>query len=188
MESPARATWVRTWSSFCGCAIACATASSADPNSRSGPILDDAPADWPFRRRVSDAQDAREAVRDLKKRRIDFVKVRNDTPRDAFFAIADETLKLALPFAGHIRLAVTIDEGAASGIKSIEHLSSPGCSANVPASRIPTMPSAVDPVRQLAANTVCGRHRRSDSFAFCLTCSPANRCLTPNMPAIAFSS
>ncbi len=47
----------------------------------------------------------------------------NNTPRDAFFAVADETPKLGLPFAGHIPLAVTIDEGAASGIKSIEHLS-----------------------------------------------------------------
>ena len=88
-----------------------------------GPILDNAPADWPFRRRVTNAQDAREAVRDLKKRGVDFIKVHNNTPRDAFFAIADETPKLGLPFAGHIPLAVTIDEGAASGIKSIEHLS-----------------------------------------------------------------
>jgi hypothetical protein len=88
-----------------------------------GPILDNAPADWPFRRRVSNAQEAREAVRDLKKRGVDFIKVHNNTPRDAFFAIADETPKLGLPFAGHIPLAVTIDEGAASGIKSIEHLS-----------------------------------------------------------------
>jgi len=34
-----------------------------------GPILDDAPPDWPFRRRVSNAQDAREAVRDLNRRK-----------------------------------------------------------------------------------------------------------------------
>ena len=88
-----------------------------------GPILDNAPADWPFRRRVTNAQDAREAVRDLKKRGVDFIKVHNNTPRDAFFAIADETQNLGLPFVGHIPLAVTIDDGAASGIKSIEHLS-----------------------------------------------------------------
>jgi len=88
-----------------------------------GPILDNAPADWPFRRRVTNAQEAREAVRDLKKRGVDFIKVHNNTPRDAFFAIADETPKLGLSFAGHVPLAVTIDEAAASGIKSIEHLS-----------------------------------------------------------------
>jgi len=88
-----------------------------------GPILDNSPADWPFRRRVTNAQEAREAVRDLKKRGVDFIKVHNNTPRDAFFAIADEAPKLGLPFAGHVPLAVTIDEAAASGIKSIEHLS-----------------------------------------------------------------
>jgi imidazolonepropionase-like amidohydrolase len=88
-----------------------------------GPMLDNAPADWPFRRRVTNAQEAREAVRDLKRRGVDFIKVHNNTPRDAFFAIADEAPKVGLPFAGHVPLAVTIDEGAASGIKSIEHLS-----------------------------------------------------------------
>jgi imidazolonepropionase-like amidohydrolase len=88
-----------------------------------GPMLDNAPADWPFRRRVTNAQEAREAVRDLKKRGVDFIKVHNNTPRDVFFAIADEAPKLGLSFAGHVPLAVTIDEGAASGIKSIEHLS-----------------------------------------------------------------
>jgi hypothetical protein len=88
-----------------------------------GPILDNAPADWPFRRRVTNAQDAREAVRDLKKRGVDLIKVHNHTPRDAFFAIADEAPKLGLTFAGHIPLAVTIGEGAASGIQSIEHFS-----------------------------------------------------------------
>jgi imidazolonepropionase-like amidohydrolase len=88
-----------------------------------GPILDNAPADWPFRRRVTNAQEAREAVRDLKTRGVDLLKVHNNTPHDVFFAIADEAPKVGLSFAGHVPLAVTIDEGAASGIKSIEHLS-----------------------------------------------------------------
>ncbi len=88
-----------------------------------GPMLDNAPADWPFRRRVTNAQEAREAVRDLKKRGVDLIKIHNHTPRDVFFAIADEAPKLGLPFAGHVPLAVTIDEAAGSGIKSIEHFS-----------------------------------------------------------------
>lgn len=88
-----------------------------------GPMLDNAPADWPFRRRVTSAREAREAVRDLRKRGVDFIKVHNNTPREAFFAIADEAPKVGLPFAGHVPLAVTMDEGAASGITSIEHLS-----------------------------------------------------------------
>jgi imidazolonepropionase-like amidohydrolase len=87
-----------------------------------GPILDNAPADWPFRRRVTTAQDAREAVRDLKQRGADFIKVHTNTPRDAFLAIADETRRLGLPFAGHVPRAITIAESATSGIASIEHL------------------------------------------------------------------
>jgi hypothetical protein len=88
-----------------------------------GPILDNAPPDWPFRRPVANAREAREAVRDLKKSGVDLIKVHNHTPRDVFFAIADEAPRAGLPFAGHVPLAVTIAEGAASGIQSIEHLS-----------------------------------------------------------------
>jgi hypothetical protein len=88
-----------------------------------GPMLDNAPADWPFRRRVTNAQEAREAVRDLKRRGVDFIKVHNNTPREVFFAIAEEAPKLGLPFAGHIPFAVTIAEGASSGMRTIEHFS-----------------------------------------------------------------
>jgi imidazolonepropionase-like amidohydrolase len=59
----------------------------------------------------------------LKAAGVDFIKVHDHTPRDAFFAIADESARLGLPFAGHVPLAVKIDEAATSGMKSIEHLS-----------------------------------------------------------------
>lgn len=87
-----------------------------------GPILDDRPADWPFRRRVRNAKEARAAVRDLKRRGVDFIKVHDSTPRDAFFAIADETAKLGLPFAGHVPFDITVEEAADAGMRSIEHL------------------------------------------------------------------
>ena len=87
-----------------------------------GPILDDAPPDWPFRQRVTNATEARAAVRDLKKRGVDLIKVHTQTPRDAFFAIADEAPKAGLPLAGHVPRAVTVAEAVASGMKSIEHL------------------------------------------------------------------
>jgi hypothetical protein len=89
----------------------------------SGPMLDNAPPDWPFRRTVTNAQQAREAVGDLKRRGVDFIKVHNNTPRDVFFAIVQEAPKLGLPVAGHIPLAVTVAEGAASGMRTIEHFS-----------------------------------------------------------------
>jgi Amidohydrolase family len=87
-----------------------------------GPILDDRPPDWPFRRRVTNGHEAREAVRDLKNRGVDFIKVHDSTPREAYFAIAEEAPKVGLSFSGHVPFSVTIEEAADSAIKSIEHL------------------------------------------------------------------
>lgn len=88
-----------------------------------GPILDAAPSDWPFRQRVTDSGEARAAVRALKERGVDFIKVHDHTPREAFFAIAEEAALVGLPFAGHVPSGVSIEEAAASGIRSMEHLS-----------------------------------------------------------------
>jgi len=53
---------------------------------------------------------------------VDFIQVHERTPRDAYFAIAEEAAKLGLPFAGHVPASVTVEEAARSGIESIEHL------------------------------------------------------------------
>ena len=101
-----------------------------------GPILDDRPPDWPFRRRVRNAQDAREAVKTLKDRGVDFIKVHDGTPREAYLAIAEEAPKLGLSFSGHVPFTVTVAEAADSGINSIEHLTNNRvfreCSGNEP--------------------------------------------------------
>ena len=76
--------------------------SPGDPSFETGPILDDRPSHWPFRRRVRNGQQGREAVRDLKARGVDFIKVHDGTPREAFFAIADEAKKVGLPLVGHV--------------------------------------------------------------------------------------
>ncbi len=89
----------------------------------SGPILDDAPAAFPYRRRVTNAAEARVAVADLKRLGVDFIKVHDHTPRDAYFAIAEEAPKLGLTFAGHVPMGVKIEEAADAGQRSIEHLS-----------------------------------------------------------------
>lgn len=89
----------------------------------SGPILDDAPPSYPYRRRVTNAQQAREAVADLKRAGVDFIKVHDHTPREVFFAIAEDAPKLGLTFVGHVPLAVKVEEAADAGIRSIEHLS-----------------------------------------------------------------
>jgi hypothetical protein len=52
--------------------------------------------------------------------------VHNNTPRDAFFAIADEAHRQQLPVAGHVPLKVTIQEGIDAGMLSIEHLGEDG--------------------------------------------------------------
>jgi imidazolonepropionase-like amidohydrolase len=91
-----------------------------------GPILDDAPADWPFRIRVRNADEGRAAVQLLKRRGVDLIKVHNYTPRDVFFAIVDEARKQNLPVAGHVPLKVTIQEGIDAGMVSIEHMSEDG--------------------------------------------------------------
>ena len=91
-----------------------------------GPILDDAPADWPFRMRVKTPDEGRAAVRLLKRRGVDLIKVHNYTPRDVFFAIVDEARRQKLPVAGHVPLKVTIQEAVDAGMVSIEHLSEDG--------------------------------------------------------------
>jgi len=105
-----------------------------------GPILDDRPAHWPFRRRVRNAEEGRTAVRDLKARGVDFIKVHDGTPREAFFAMADEAKKVGLPLVGHVPNDVLIQEAVDAGIKSIEHLANyrvlNQCSANPPHEQI----------------------------------------------------
>jgi imidazolonepropionase-like amidohydrolase len=91
-----------------------------------GPILDDAPGDWPLRMRVKNADEGRAAVQQLKRRGVDLIKVHNHTPREAFFAIADEARRQKVPLAGHVPLKVTVMEGVEAGMSSIEHFSEDG--------------------------------------------------------------
>jgi hypothetical protein len=91
-----------------------------------GPILDDAPGDWPFRMRVRNADEARATVQLLKRRGVDVIKVHNYTPREAFFAIVEEARRQNLRVAGHVPLKITIQEGVDASMVSIEHLSEDG--------------------------------------------------------------
>jgi len=91
-----------------------------------GPILDDAPGDWPLRIRVRNPDEGRAAVQLLKRRGVDLIKVHNFTPRDVFFGIVDEARRQQLPVAGHVPLKVTIQEGIDAGMVTIEHMSEDG--------------------------------------------------------------
>ena len=91
-----------------------------------GPILDDAPGDWPFRIRVRNPDEGRAAVQLLKRRGMDLIKVHNFTPRDVFFAIVEEAQRQQIPVAGHVPVKVTIPEGIDAGMVTIEHMSEGG--------------------------------------------------------------
>jgi imidazolonepropionase-like amidohydrolase len=88
-----------------------------------GPILDDPPGNWPFRMRVRSAEDGRSAVRLLKRRGVDLIKVHDNTPREVFFAIAEEARRQSLPVAGHVPRGMTAEEVIGAGQRDIEHLS-----------------------------------------------------------------
>jgi imidazolonepropionase-like amidohydrolase len=88
-----------------------------------GPILDDAPGDWPYRLRVKTADEGRAAVQLLKRRRVDLIKVHDNTPRDVYFAIADEARRQKLRVAGHIPRGLTAEQVIEAGQTDIEHLS-----------------------------------------------------------------
>jgi imidazolonepropionase-like amidohydrolase len=88
-----------------------------------GPILDDPPGNWPFRMRVKSAEDGRNAVRLLKRRGVDLIKVHDNTSREVFFAIAEEARRQDLPLAGHVPRGMTAEEVIGAGQRDIEHLS-----------------------------------------------------------------
>jgi Amidohydrolase family len=74
---------------------------------------------------VSNAAEARAAVTNLQQQGADFIKVYSLLPREAFFAIADETKRRGIPFIGHVPLSVTMVEASEAGQRSMEHLDAP---------------------------------------------------------------
>lgn len=88
-----------------------------------GPIIDGPEPVWPGSVTVGDADAGRRAVRDLKGKGSNFIKVYERLPREAYFAIADEARRQNIPFAGHVPEAVTPAEVSDAGQRSIEHLS-----------------------------------------------------------------
>jgi imidazolonepropionase-like amidohydrolase len=87
-----------------------------------GPIVDGPKPVWEFSIPVANAEDGRKAVRTLKEKGADFVKVYSLLSRESYFAIADEAKKQKIPFAGHVPNAVTTAEATDAGQKSIEHI------------------------------------------------------------------
>jgi hypothetical protein len=89
----------------------------------SGPIVDgpDSWSDPRFTVSVKTADEARAAVQSLKEQGVDFIKVYDGLSRDAYFAIAEESKKLGLPFAGHLPAPISVREASEAGQRSLEH-------------------------------------------------------------------
>jgi imidazolonepropionase-like amidohydrolase len=88
-----------------------------------GKILDGYPqADASFSILVKTPDEGRKAVRDLKAKGVDCIKVYDVLARETYFAIADEAKKQGLSFVGHVPTAITTTEASDAGQKSIEHL------------------------------------------------------------------
>lgn len=88
-----------------------------------GPLIDGPYPTLPgITRIVQNADEASAAVTDLKQQGVDFIKVYNRVPRDAYFTLASTAKSLGIPFAGHIPASVTAQEASSAGQKSIEHL------------------------------------------------------------------
>ena len=86
------------------------------------PIVDGPNPVWPASVSVSNDREARQAVTKARQDGADFIKVYSRLTREAFFAIADETKKQGISFAGHVPQSVTAAEASDAGQKSIEHL------------------------------------------------------------------
>jgi hypothetical protein len=87
-----------------------------------GAILEGPPSPrkgWPELRTEAEA---RKEVQFLKQFGVDFVKVHDSLPREAYFGLADESKKQGLVFAGHVPASMSVGEASDAGQKSQEHL------------------------------------------------------------------
>jgi len=90
-----------------------------------GPILTGAKPPrpvWPGSISVTNEQNTHAAVDRLESAGVDFLKVHNFVPREAYFAVAAEAAKRGMPFVGHTPDAISAVEASDNHQKSIEHL------------------------------------------------------------------
>lgn len=95
-----------------------------------GPMLDGPKPRFPSSAAVGSPAEARNTVDDLRANGVDFIKIQSLIPRDAYFAVAQESTRLGIPFVGHVPDAVRATEASNAGQRSIEHLTGvfEGCS------------------------------------------------------------
>jgi imidazolonepropionase-like amidohydrolase len=91
---------------------------------RAGPFLDGPKKNALYRVTLKSADDARNAVDSLKRLGVDFLKVHNRVPREAYFAVLAEARTQNLRVAGHLPRGISQSEAALAGQASIEHTES----------------------------------------------------------------
>ena len=89
---------------------------------RAGPFVDGPKPGVAHRLTVRTADEARQAVHDLKAKGVDFIKVHNALPPEAFFALMDEARKEHIPVAVHLPKGVSSAEASDAGVASLEHV------------------------------------------------------------------
>jgi imidazolonepropionase-like amidohydrolase len=87
-----------------------------------GPYLDGDPPSFQPSIVVRTAEDGKQAVDQLKKQGVDFIKVQSRLSRGAYFAIAAESRAQGIRFVGHVPDTVSAFEASDAGQASIEHL------------------------------------------------------------------
>ena len=89
----------------------------------SGPLVDGLnPAHPDHSVVVHDPAEGRAIVDSLKQSGVDFIKVFDNLTADEYYAIAEESKKVGLPFAGHLPRGVWASDASTAGQLSIEHL------------------------------------------------------------------
>jgi imidazolonepropionase-like amidohydrolase len=91
---------------------------------RAGPFLDGQKKTSLYRVTLRSPDDARHAVDSLKELGVDFIKIHNRVPRDAYFAVLAEARTQGLRVAGHLPRGISPSEAALAGQASIEHTES----------------------------------------------------------------
>ncbi|HEY3929011.1 MAG TPA: amidohydrolase family protein [Candidatus Koribacter sp.] len=86
-----------------------------------GPMVTSQESKTSEMRTTRSAEDGRKAVDDLQAQGVDFIKILH-IPRVAYFALADEARQKGVAFVGHLPYGISVQEAAAAGQKSIEHI------------------------------------------------------------------
>ncbi len=87
-----------------------------------GPFVDGPKEGAAHRLTVRTPEEARRAVRQLKSRGVDFIKVHNGLVREAFFALMEEARTERIPVAVHLPKGLSSAEASDAGVASLEHV------------------------------------------------------------------